>query len=452
MNTHLLASASPLLTALIESRDPELLDNYIARSLIEHKWRAFGRSFFLRSLWPYVMMLLIQTSLSFVVDWTNPQSDGIYDYRELTKRSITIGVLYVLGLMLTVYYVFQESREIVKFRQKYFVDVWNHLDLGHIALHLVFSVLFLFGASDARAVLSIALYLRWIGVFYFLQPFSSTGPLVRMVLVILQDMRHFLLFLSIVLCATWLSLRLLTIEQDAAFYGNTSELNGPGDGLLLIFNLLILSEFDMDVYSGHYVVIVRLLFVINMVLVPVVLLNLLIALMSDSYERIQDRAEIEFQYLRAQIIHHIEAFLPVSVRVNEEYFPRWVHVAVPVGSGIGQVATSIQWQGVLNALKGRIACVTSLQQQQDAKLALLHQQQNVIQHQQDVKLTSLHQQQDIKLTELQRQQNAMQQQQEERLVVLTEKIDRMLQTMSNLQKPSGGFGFDEHSQDVSAVE
>ena len=58
--------------------------------------------------------------------------------------------------------------------------------------------------------------------------------------------------------------------------------------------MLLQSDIDVNTLAvGEYAVAVRLMFVAAMLLVPIVLLNLLIALMSDSYERIQDRAEVD---------------------------------------------------------------------------------------------------------------------------------------------------------------
>ena len=72
-----------------------------------------------------------------------------------------------------------------------------------------------------------------------------------------------------------------------------------------------------------------------MVLVLVILLNLLIAIMGSSYEKVHHSAELEVLREKSLIILDIERFLlPLYIKWFkkdvEELFPRWLHVLVPV--------------------------------------------------------------------------------------------------------------------------
>ena len=128
--------------------------------------------------------------------------------------------------------------------------------------------------------LALLLLLKWFGILYFLQAFSSTGPLVRMILQIISDMRYFLVILAIVV-----------LGSSSAFYsllGNRNNVfHEPGSTLFYMFNMLIMGSYDTGDFVGEYKSLVELLFVILIVLTSVILLNLLIALMGDSYSRIQ---------------------------------------------------------------------------------------------------------------------------------------------------------------------
>eukprot|EP00911_Craspedida_sp_UC1_P001051 UC1_evm1s789 len=179
-------------------------------------------------------------------------------------------------------------------------------------------------------------------------------------------MRFFLLILIVSIVAAWSSFRLLLLEVSTAGVP-VDALGDAASGLFTMFTLLVLGDFDADVFAGPYVVLVRLLFVLSMVVVPVVLLNLLIALMSDSYEHIQDQADIEFQALQASIILKIEEFLSEKDRRDEEKFPKWLHVLVPAGKGSGKGDSGMAWQGVLNDIKGHIgAQQEQMQSEMDA--------------------------------------------------------------------------------------
>ena len=74
-----------------------------------------------------------------------------------------------------------------------------------------------------------------------------------------------------------------------------------------------------------------------------------LALMSDSYERIQDQSRIEFYRLRASLIDEIEySFSPAQLK-SETLFPKYLHILVPKDSA--QTASRGAWMGVLNDLK-----------------------------------------------------------------------------------------------------
>jgi hypothetical protein len=124
---------------------------------------------------------------------------------------------------------------------------------------------------------------------YFLQAFSSTGPLVRMVLQIILDMRHFIVILSIAVFAAASAFYSLLHHPDLpAGDMRGIPFRGPGHTLFFMFNMLLLGDFDTsDFVFGEYEVLVQILFILVMMLTLIILLNLLIALMSNSYTLIQ---------------------------------------------------------------------------------------------------------------------------------------------------------------------
>ena len=151
--------------------------------------------------------------------------------------------------------------------------------------------------------LALALFLKWLGLLYFLQAFSATGPLVRMVFQIIVDMRHFMAILLVAVLASASSFYALLHhstrhdahahsadydDDDSNGSGSNNPFRGAGQTLFFMFKMLLLGDFDTDLFLlGEYVALLQVLFVSSMMLTLIILLNLLIALMSDSYERIQ---------------------------------------------------------------------------------------------------------------------------------------------------------------------
>ena len=360
-----------LLQELVAANRPALFSNLIARAVVQHKWSCFARRRFLRWLVWYCVQLALLTATSITMDWATTATASVVDIAArapMQDRYLASLSMVCLSAAMTVVDFVQKVREAAAFGSRFWFDGWNWLDLLHVTLELTFVGLLLSGAEAARLVLAVTLYLRWFGTLYYMQPFVSTGPLVRMVLAILRDMRHFLLILAVAIVAAWSCFRLLLLETE----GSTAVdmLGDPANGLFLIFNLMVLNSFELDVFTGPYVVLVRLVFVVSMIVVPVVLLNLLIALMSDSYERIQDQSDLELQLLQAKTILKIEEFLPLGEKTNEDNFPRWLHVLVPAGQGSGKGASGMRWQGVLSDIKQKISShERNLELQIDSALA-----------------------------------------------------------------------------------
>ena len=351
---------STFLETLAKAARADLLGSFSVRALIQYRWQTTGSAAFIREALWYLLTLALITALTFVFNTQGLDveqlltgvGDGSSDGGSGTDIASVV-LLVVLGLMAGMDAVTEvrQSRIVAG----YFQDFWNWLDMLNCALVFVVLCTYFGGWEHARAFLAVAVYLRWYGVLYYLQPFQSTGPLVRMILAIVYDMRYFMLVLCISIAAVWTSFRLLLLD-DATL--PLEELGDPANGLLLTFNMLLLADFDLATFDGEYTVLLRILFVLSMIMTPIVLLNLLIALMSDSYERIQDQADLEFQYLRARILAEQEAWLSPEQRrsADPKLYPRWLHVLVPRGQGAGRVESGEQWQGVLHELKkeGRV--------------------------------------------------------------------------------------------------
>jgi hypothetical protein len=83
----------------------------------------------------------------------------------------------------------------------YFRDFWNAYDLIRVIFTTVTLAAVAANSQSNNAwLLSITMYLRWLGLLFFLMPFESTGPLVRMIFQIAYGIRFILRFL--LSCAT----------------------------------------------------------------------------------------------------------------------------------------------------------------------------------------------------------------------------------------------------------
>ncbi|EGD75564.1 WD-40 repeat protein [Salpingoeca rosetta] len=341
------------LDALVETGRAELFNNYIARAIVRFKWECYGRRTFQRGGLFYLLSLLLVTTFAFLINLEGKAVHTLLTSKSGSDVASVVVLLFMLGVSTA-----ELSREVEQWKRlpDRLHDFWNWLDACNIMLVFVVGITYMSGWQHTRALLAVSVYLRWFGSLYYMQAFKRTGPLVRMVLVICFDMRFFLMLLGISIMAAWVAFRVLLIQGTA---GYDEALGDPANGLLVMFNMLLLVDFDIATLGGEYVVLVRIIFLLSMILVPVVLLNLLIALMSDSYERIQDRADIEFQLLRARILREQEAFMSEAKKKDPRIFPKWLHVLVPKGGGVGRPPATEQWLGVLHVLRSGIDALSA---------------------------------------------------------------------------------------------
>ena len=91
------------------------------------------------------------------------------------------------------------------------------------------------------------------------------------------------------------------------------------------------------------------LFVSFTLFINIVMLNLLIAIMGDIFDRIQENAKAEFMFARANIILEIEGVLSEKQKADKEWFPTWLQVLV--SSLEDDEVDEGGWAGRVRALK-----------------------------------------------------------------------------------------------------
>eukprot|EP00040_Diaphanoeca_grandis_P034404 m.213250 g.213250 ORF g.213250 m.213250 type:complete len:1318 (-) comp33144_c0_seq3:38-3991(-) len=191
-----------------------------------------------------------------------------------------------------------------------------------------------------QIALSVLVYLKWFGVYYYLQPVPMLGPVVRMITAVLFDIKDIILVTSILILGLANGLYvLLKTEGDHHGYDDAS------DALYTTYKMLLLGDFDDSMFAvGDSAVLIKCMFVVSSLLGTIVILNVLIARMSDSYERIQSEAEMERCRLQASIIRKYEIIFRSS---DDDLF---LNVVLAVGKNHPKVERTA-WAGALNHLK-----------------------------------------------------------------------------------------------------
>lgn len=201
-----------------------------------------------------------------------------------------------------------EFAQLIQNKLDYFTDslIWNILDI--IPSVLIITVVSArlrqrYGtetyedSSFLDTVHAIASILMWLKFLYFLRLFDATGYLIRIVISMVWDMKIFILILFIVEIGFGEAfLRLSEKSGDGAFLENYAM------AFIYAFRLT-LGDNDTDAYATiAQPVTAWILFVCCEVFTNIVMLNLLVTIIGQSFETINDNARLANFKERAKLI------------------------------------------------------------------------------------------------------------------------------------------------------
>ena len=220
----------------------------------------------------------------------------------------------------------------------YFVDLQNYMQIwGTFGMWVPMVNWWLNGdigrQSWLNPVNTITIVATWLTMLGYLKGFKLTGSLVRMLIAVILDMRGFVLLLFMLIMGFSAALSLLLSHEE----GFTMR-----EAPLTVFNMMLgnieMYWFDdphditenktyglengLEIQSGDLTsgtrdswvsVVADAVFVFFNALIVIIMLNLLIAILGNTYSRIARHEKVQMEFERARCIYEIERhFLPVS--------------------------------------------------------------------------------------------------------------------------------------------
>jgi len=165
-------------------------------------------------------------------------------------------------------------------------------DLAGVILWIFALAIFYFQGDRTllRGICSVVVLLIWSRTLFFGRGFRSYSGLVRVLITIVHDVKFFALLLCIFLLTFAASFRALNVTDSLT------------SALLLTFSMMI-GEFDIkSFFVGSWLSLLALLLFVGFVItVTIIMLNSLIAIMGDSYEKvfyISDNPHLSFLFYR----------------------------------------------------------------------------------------------------------------------------------------------------------
>jgi len=150
----------------------------------------------------------------------------------------------------------------------------------------------------------------WLKLLYFMRIFSNTGYLIRMIIIVIRDMKSFLLVLLIGLVA--FGDTFLSIAKGNEDIGATIFTDNFVGSIIYTYNI-ILGGFDMGDYEDSFAYVLAVtIFILCTVFNMIVMLNLLIAIISESFANVNSNAKNAMYQEMAALVAENNYLIPSS--------------------------------------------------------------------------------------------------------------------------------------------
>ncbi|XP_061181626.1 transient receptor potential cation channel subfamily V member 3-like [Saccostrea echinata] len=201
-------------------------------------------------------------------------------------------------------YLKKELANLDEARPRYWSDFWNIFDwicyvflIASIATHIV--DIFVHTDDLARShirIMSVTIILLWLRLMKVARAFSLLGPFIVMLSHMVKDLLRFaFLYLEFYLpfvCAFWMIFG--GSKRDYYDYNNIVNVEGYGnfgDVFYSLFRLTLVDEYDFPNMEKVDPIMAKILVGFWLALSAVLCLNLFIALLSDTFQRVYDNAQ-----------------------------------------------------------------------------------------------------------------------------------------------------------------
>lgn len=309
------AKKSPL-QIIAKQGDKAIVHNDTVRLLIRKKWQKYARGRFQFNTFLYMLTLFALTYSSIVAVSTPDPTQ--YD----NPLQVSRAVMEVLSVLISTLTLVTEINQLRRHKLEYFHDVYNWLAFSSACLLLTVIPL-RFTHDNAQWHVFAFGYLFWtMRIFKYAVVFRQTGAYTQILFrVLAHDFPQFtMLFLVFLLAFSGSFFLSLRGENDLDTHNETSTFWG-----ILFVGVRTLTEAQPVVdYTGEdgYRVISTIVMVCFLFVCCVILLNLLIAQISDTYQNVQQDAQRELEVHRAWIVARVElnSFFFGTVPLNSFYF------------------------------------------------------------------------------------------------------------------------------------
>jgi len=268
------------------------------------------------------------------------------------------------------YYIYEEGKQLASEKLGYFHEIWNYLDVSGYLLVVAIIPCHLVRSPSQWIVSALAVVILWVKILGYARGFQNMGPFVRMLFKLVMDVRHFLVLLFLIVVGFALAFNVIVRDTSPDFSNFGLSLFSQYRMIFGDYSVIFDPTLE-DLKTQYYglFVLSRILYVGFSFTVALILLNLLIAIMGNSYATVQANSELEWRWELLEITYEIESnFIwvdkysvrnmlkrlfrqPIEVK---EFNPRWIQVVMsklnPALTNPERSAVVSKFGGPINAL------------------------------------------------------------------------------------------------------
>jgi WD40 repeat protein len=310
------------LRSLLSITDPEVLSTPAISAIVHYKWR-YARK---------IISIFAIIDLTFLISYT--LHVNLYRY-----ELIPVILLFLFNTLFFIAELIQVIRDITNLSD-YFSDFWNLNDLIRIIAFYTYTIWFVIDNSvlDQYPWIGfIVTIVAWIRLFSYFRLLDSTRYLINMLFEIIKDMLPFFAIL---------------ISANAGFGLLMHQLN-PKDSIMTVLKdtyKIAYQDFETSTYDDMEWVWFLLISIIN----PLIMLNLLIAIMGDTYDRVKESQNVADIQELLNMILETESYLIWNKNAGNKSY-----LQVCYGSDDQNKENSQTWKGKIKAINTQIKSVNT---------------------------------------------------------------------------------------------
>ncbi len=321
-----------LLESINNSPSQEIYRTDLVRSIIDFKWSEIYTIILTLSVL-YMINLLLLILIIFYEDISVPIEISSYGF-------------LIINFLFLMYEIYQG----IVLKSSYFYDIWNYTDMIRCPLCIYIGAQGILGVTpnNCQVIMIITSLLCWIRGLTHLRTFKYTRIFVSMILSAVKDTSSFLiiLFYTTIAYST-----LFKISEADIPKSQISDDHHPYTILESMTSAyeLDLSSFNTEKYSlGQWII-----FILASLLNCIIMLNLLISILGDSYERVQSSL-VESDY--SQMLDVIIELEKMMVWNRNKGTPVYLHECDCPTSEYSQE----EWEGRIKILQDKVSGVSAL--------------------------------------------------------------------------------------------